>query len=198
MPTYEDWPKNFKGNQPGYSSGVNNPDPDPTTYSPYWSNYQDWRSGGGRLYRSMLRNRMRNELDPEKAYRNQAYRTLGSQQAESNRMIRASGSEAFGGLGASSPLVGSLMAQNSLSAPYAEMGLRGRELGVQGGLAAGQALIGSKQAQANWYSTMTQPIFQQYALDLQKESIENAAALGLAGLDSGGGLISGIFQGLGL
>lgn len=186
MVTYDLWPSKFRGNERDFDQESNwNPDPEPENYSPKWAGYGDWNRGGAKLYRTLLRKGMRDQISPASSYRTQAYGTIGAQQAEADRMAKSATNQAFG-MGQSTPVTAGLQAQNALLAPYAQEGIRAREVGRDSAYRAGQALAGTKQMQANWYNSMVSPIFQQYGLDTQRQASEDATAISLGAMGGGG------------
>jgi hypothetical protein len=133
----------------------------------YEPDYDKYVGRGQRNYRRYLRTGFR-PLGRESEQRTRAmmFETLGAQQSEANRAGTQALTQGFG-LNNPTGLQAEMQRRNALQADYAGANLASREASRRTRLEMGQALQASKQAQANWYSTLVGPYLQQQAMESQ-------------------------------
>lgn len=155
----------------------------------YEPNYKHFGKGGVGLYRNFLTRQLGGQggYNVEHAYRNQAYRDIGRQQANATAGARQS---MISSLGATNPtgLDSAMRSQIALESPYGAADIGAKEAGRQAMMQSGSALEQSKLNQAAWYSTLISNLMQAALMQ------QGMAQLGAQGGADWGSILGGSGQ----
>lgn len=153
-------------------------------FEPEWATRPT--QGVTRLYNKWNKRQLgRYGTDVEQQYRNQAFSDIGNQQMQANLQGQQALTSSFG---TNNPtgLMGAIVAQNALAAPYGQANLGAAEAGRRAMMEAAQSHYANKQARANIYTTLWGPALQMEAFDIQKQQIAAMNAQAAAAASAGG------------